>query len=115
MGNCPKCDNITSIKIKYENNEVIILNEAEDKDERFPIFTKIEGNSQNRKFINLIDFIYQNISNLSDENISIIKITFKYILESISINVDSINFFFQNYNIFSLYKYSWKNNMIIII
>jgi len=29
MGNCPKCDDFTSIIIKYENNEIIILNEVE--------------------------------------------------------------------------------------
>lgn len=89
MGNCPKCDNTISIEITYENNEVIILNEV--KNERFPIIKNIEGNSQNRKFINLIDFIYQKIPNISDENISIIKSTIKYILQSIVDNKKSIN------------------------
>jgi len=88
MGNCPKCDNATSIVIKYENNEVIILNEAEDKDERISIIRNIEGNSQNRKFINLLDYIYQKFEDLSDGNISFIKITIKQILESISNNID---------------------------
>ena len=91
MGNCPLCDNIISIKIVYENNGVIILNEEKDKVEKFPIIKNIKGNSQDRKFINLIDYIYQNNRHLSDENMSIIKITIKYILESISNNVDNIN------------------------
>jgi len=72
MGNCPKCDDLTSIIIKYKNNEIIILNEVEGTDGRISI-NNIEGNSQNRRFIDLINYIYQNFENLSDENTSFIN------------------------------------------
>jgi len=88
MGNCPKCDNVSSIVIKYENNKVIILDEAEDKDERISIINNIEGSDQNRKFINFINLIYQKFEDLSDGNISLIKITIKQLLESIPNNED---------------------------
>jgi len=103
MGNCPGCCDDIPIEIKYENNEVFILNEI--KKERFSIINNIEGNCQNKRFINLIDFIYNKISNISDENKSIIKLTIKYILESISNDEESINNYLKVIDDFMKDKY----------
>lgn len=121
MGNC-KCDEITSIELKYYNRDIILEKESKEGINKITIITNIEDSNENKNFFNLINKIYINLDHFSNQNKSSIKMAIKKIIEK-DCNKNDINNYLNSIenisknkndlteiqNLINLFKFIYEN------